>query len=50
MINYFRDITGTEIYVPWARLEKAGITRKTPVTVRVRNLSFGASLSAVQLF
>jgi hypothetical protein len=39
-IDFLRDITAANIFVNWRTLEVAGVTRKQPVTLRLRNVSF----------
>jgi len=35
VIEYFRNVTGANIYVQWRTLEAAGISRETPVTMQM---------------
>ena len=46
-IESLRDITGLNINVHWRALELLNITRETPVTLRLRNVSAGNVLRAL---
>ena len=46
-IDSLRDITGLNINVHWRALEQYNITRETPVTLRLRNVSAGNVLRAL---
>jgi hypothetical protein len=37
--DFIQDITGANVHVNWRALEEAGITKDTPVTVRLRSVS-----------
>jgi protein involved in polysaccharide export with SLBB domain/beta-lactamase regulating signal transducer with metallopeptidase domain len=43
-IDFLRDISGANLFVNWKSLEAAGLDKNTPVTLRVRNVSFGKVL------
>ena len=47
VVDYFRNVTGQNFVVDWAALEQAGVTRDTPVTMRVANLSADQALRLV---
>ncbi|HTL30544.1 MAG TPA: M56 family metallopeptidase, partial [Tepidisphaeraceae bacterium] len=47
VIDFLRDITTTNIVVDWKALESVKITRDSPVTVRVREVSFQKALQLV---
>lgn len=38
-IDFLRDVTAANIHVDWRALEEAGISRDTPVNIRLRNVS-----------
>jgi hypothetical protein len=46
-LDFLRDVTGANLLVNWRALEAAGIERKTPVTVQLRNATAHAVLSAI---
>jgi hypothetical protein len=37
-IDFLRDVSGSNIFVPWRDLEVAGITQKTPVSLKLRDV------------
>ncbi len=47
VIDYLRDQTGTNIYVDWAALERASISRDAPVTTRLRDIKFSKALELI---
>jgi type II secretory pathway component GspD/PulD (secretin) len=47
VINFLQDVTGANIAVDWAVLEKAGIKKSAPVTARLRDISMGKALSTI---
>ena len=48
VIDFLRDVTGgANIVVEWGWLEQAGVDRKAPVTLRVKNVKFGRALDLV---
>ena len=47
VINFLRDSSGTNIFVNWKALEAANVTRDTPVSLRVNNLSLSKLLRLV---
>lgn len=47
VIDFFRDVTGTNIFVNWRALETSGIDRTTPVTARLRDVKFAKALQTV---
>ena len=36
--DFLRDVTGANLLIDWKRLEKAGIDRNAPITVKLRNI------------
>ena len=44
VMDFLRDITAVRIDVDWAALEKAGVTRQTPLTLKAKNEKFSAVL------
>jgi hypothetical protein len=44
-VNFLRDVAGAKIEVNWAALGRAGVTRKTPVTLRVRDVPLATVLT-----
>ena len=47
VIGFLRDVTGANIYVNWKALEMIKVDRKTPVTVRAKEVSFAKALDMV---
>ena len=47
VIDFLRDVSGANVFVDWGALEGAGIERNTPVSARVRNVSFSNALDLV---
>jgi hypothetical protein len=47
VLDFMRDITGKNIQTDWPALEKAGITRDTPITVKLKNVDANAALTAI---
>ncbi len=47
VIDFLRDVTNANIFVNWKSLESVGIDKNAPVTLRVRNVSFGKVLDMV---
>lgn len=46
-IEFLRDLAGTNFHVNWRALEESGISRETPVTVKVSNVTVGRVLDLV---
>lgn len=46
-IDFLRDISGGNFFINWNRLEAAGITRDSPVNVRLRAVPFRKCLATV---
>jgi hypothetical protein len=44
VIEFLRDLTGANIFVNWRALESVGIDRNSPVTMRMKNVSFATVL------
>ncbi len=47
VIDFFRDLAGVNFHVNWRALESAGITKETPVTLKVKDVSVGRALDLV---
>ncbi len=47
VIVFFRETTGLNIYVQWSSLEELGISRETPVTLKVSGLRLAKVLTMV---
>jgi hypothetical protein len=47
VVDFLRDITGTNIVVDWRALEDAGIDRNAPISVRLKNVSFQNALQTI---
>jgi hypothetical protein len=47
VVDFLRDVTGSNIFVNWRALEVAGVTKQTPVTIRVREMPFHEALRAM---
>lgn len=47
VIDFLRDTSGANLFVNWKALEAAGVQRKTPITCRLRNVSFRKALGTV---
>jgi hypothetical protein len=47
VIDFLRDVSGSNLVVEWGALQNAGLDRNTPVTLRVRGVSFGHALELV---
>src|SRR4051812_40262593 len=47
VIDFLRDVTGANIAVEWKVLEKAGVKKATPVTVRVKDVTVAKALELV---
>jgi hypothetical protein len=47
VVDFLRDITGQNIFVQWRGLERAGITQKSLVTVKMRDVPLHEGLRAV---
>ncbi|MFI5379052.1 MAG: hypothetical protein ACHRHE_07140 [Tepidisphaerales bacterium] len=46
-IEFMRDVSGATIEVDWQALERAHVNRETPVTIWLRNASFGQTLASM---
>lgn len=44
IVQFFRDVTGMGIHVEWSRLKSVGVTRQTPVNVRVPDVTVHTGL------
>jgi general secretion pathway protein D len=47
VIEFLRDVTGANIYVDWAALERASIAKDAPVTARLRDIKFSKALEII---
>ena len=47
VLDFFRDVSGVNFHVNWRSLEASGISQKTPVTLKVSNISVGRALDLV---
>ncbi|MFI5381173.1 MAG: hypothetical protein ACHRHE_17890 [Tepidisphaerales bacterium] len=47
VLHFMRDVSGAKIHVDWWALKKAGVERETPVTCRLRDVSFGHALADI---
>jgi len=47
VIDFFRDLADANFHVNWRALESAGITKETPVTLKVTGVSVGRALNLV---
>ncbi len=47
VMDFFRDVTGANIFVNWRALETAGIDKNAPVTARLHDVKFSKALSTV---
>src|SRR5690242_12062700 len=46
-IDFLRDVSGANITVNWKALEEAGISKDTPVNVRLHNVSLRKAMETV---
>jgi len=46
-VDFLRDVSGANIFVNWRALEAAGVTKKTPISVRVRQMPLHECLRAI---
>ncbi|MFP3936961.1 MAG: hypothetical protein ACLFVW_01375 [Phycisphaerae bacterium] len=47
VVEFFRDVSGTDFHVNWGSLEAVGIGRDTPVSLRLSDVSVGRALEFV---
>ena len=47
VIEFFRDLSGVNFHVNWRSLEATGISKDTPVTLNVKNVSIAQALDLV---
>jgi hypothetical protein len=45
--DFLRDVSGANVFVDWIHLEKAGVDRNAPVSVKLRNVKFSGALQAI---
>jgi beta-lactamase regulating signal transducer with metallopeptidase domain len=44
-VDFLRDVTGANVFVNWKALHDAGVERTSPVSARMRDVSFGKALT-----
>ena len=47
VVDFLRDVSGSNIVVEWGHLANAGVDRNAPVTLRVRNVKFSRAVDLV---
>ena len=47
VIDFLRDVSGSNIFVNWKSMEAAGVDRNTPVTARLHNVKFSKALNII---
>jgi type II secretory pathway component GspD/PulD (secretin)/tetratricopeptide (TPR) repeat protein len=47
VVDFLRDVSGTNIFVKWKTLEGAGVDRSTPVTANLHNVKFSKALNTI---
>lgn len=47
VIDFLRDVSGSNIFVDWKALEAAGIDRNSPVSVSLHGIKFSKALSVI---
>jgi len=47
VINLFRELTGVSFHVNWKALALVGVDKQTPVTLKIRNVSYARALDLV---
>ena len=47
VVDFLRDVSGSNVFVNWKSLEAAGIDRNTPVTARLHNIKFSKALNII---
>jgi len=47
VVDSFRETYGLNIYVEWKALEAAGVSKSTPVTLNLRNVTVGRTLDVI---
>ena len=47
VVDFLRDVTNANIFIDWKALEAAGVSQKSPITLRVRDVSFAKALELV---
>jgi type II secretory pathway component GspD/PulD (secretin)/tetratricopeptide (TPR) repeat protein len=47
VIDFLRDVSGSNIFVNWRALESAGIDKNAPVTARLRDVKFRKALDVI---
>jgi hypothetical protein len=46
-LDFIRDVSAANIHVNWKALDKAGVTRETPINLQVRQVSVGKVLNLI---
>jgi len=47
VIDFLRDISGSSIYVDWRAIEKAGIRKDAPISLRVKDVRFSKMVEMI---
>jgi general secretion pathway protein D len=47
VIDFLRDVSGSNLFVNWKSLEAAGVDRNAPVTARLHNVKFSKALNVI---
>ncbi|MGB2819845.1 MAG: hypothetical protein WBF17_02600, partial [Phycisphaerae bacterium] len=47
VVDFFRETYALNIYVEWKALEAAGLSKSTPVTLNLRNVTVGRTLDVI---
>jgi general secretion pathway protein D len=47
VVDFLRDVSGSNIFVNWKALETAGVDKNAPVTARLRDVRFSKALNTV---
>jgi len=46
-LDFIRDVSGVNLYVDWKTLEASGVSRETPINVRLRAVSLRKALNTI---
>jgi hypothetical protein len=47
VVDFLRDVTSANIFVDWASLEAAGVSKDAPVTTRLHDVKFSTALNLI---